>query len=49
MVAELLQGRILGSRIPDIFQENSGHFWLRPKIILESYKFSKNEIFVFGN
>jgi hypothetical protein len=24
-VAELLKGRILGSRIPDIFKENSGH------------------------
>jgi hypothetical protein len=30
--AELLKGRILGSRIPDIFEENSGHFCLRPKI-----------------
>ena len=27
--AELLKGRILGSRIPDIFEENSGHFSLR--------------------
>ena len=31
LVTELLKGRILGSRIPDIFQEYSGHFWLRPE------------------
>jgi hypothetical protein len=27
---ELLKGKILGSRIPDIFHESSGHFWLGP-------------------
>ena len=32
MHAELLKGRILGPRIPDIFKENSVHFWLRPKL-----------------
>jgi hypothetical protein len=31
--AELLKGRILGSRIPEIFKKNSRHFWLRPKIL----------------
>jgi hypothetical protein len=25
--AELLKGRIPGSRIQDIFKKNSGHFW----------------------
>ena len=33
--AELLKGRILGSRIPDIFQEYSRHFWLRPKTFVK--------------
>ena len=28
---ELLKGRILGSMIPDIYKENSGHLWWTPK------------------
>jgi hypothetical protein len=30
--AEFQKVGILGSRIPDIFCEKSGHFWLRPEI-----------------
>ena len=30
--AELKKVMILGSRIPDIILEKSGHFWLRPEI-----------------
>ena len=37
--AELLKGRILGSRIPDIFEENSGHFCI----------FTINFVGIFGN
>ena len=33
VLAEFLKGGILGSRIPNIFKENSGHFLLGPKIL----------------
>ena len=32
---ELLKGKILGSRIPDLLGGNSEHFWLRYKIFWE--------------
>jgi hypothetical protein len=41
LFAELLKGRILESRIPDIFEEKYGHFCMRPKIFLNFYKFTK--------
>ena len=42
---ELLSARILGSRIPDICQQNSGHFWWRPKFFWEClYIFKKSLI-----
>jgi hypothetical protein len=32
MEDNLQKCRILGSRMPDIFMESSGHYWMRPTI-----------------
>ena len=33
--AELLKGKIFGSKISDIVKEDSGHSWLRPTLFCE--------------